>query len=200
MNFYDYFSLVALIVIYSTVIGRTIFLHCVGIKPFVLGAGKKGINAFMEIGFFLGMILIPLEIIKAVFKLDFYLLPRFFFTPLFEADFFPPIGVIAIIFGYYLFAWGVLSLGKSWRVGIDTKSPGELVTTGAFKMSRNPIFVFMDLYLFGTFLIYSNLFFLISVIVLVTGLHLQILYEEAFLKKKYGREYEEYMVKVGRYL
>lgn len=79
-------------------------------------------------------------------------------------------------------------------------APGGLITTGIFSLSRNPIFLSMDLYFLGTFLIYSNLFFLLCGIGIVFGFHFQIRQEEAFLTEKYGNSYHGYMAQVRRYI
>jgi len=74
-----------------------------------------------------------------------------------------------------------------------------LVTTGMFALSRNPIFVFLDLYAFGTFLINERLGFLLSALVLAAGIHYQILQEESFLRSTYGKAYHDYCRRTGRY-
>ena len=56
-------------------------------------------------------------------------------------------GAWFVVAGVLILILALLSFGNSWRIGIDTRTPGQLVTTGIFAFSRNPIFVFMDLYL-----------------------------------------------------
>lgn len=93
-----------------------------------------------------------------------------------------------------------IASGKSWRVGIDKDNAGKLVTGGIFSITRNPIFVFIDMYFIGTFLIFPNLFFLILMVITIIGMHYQILQEEYFLLSHYGDEYKKYMNKVRRYI
>jgi protein-S-isoprenylcysteine O-methyltransferase Ste14 len=83
-------------------------------------------------------------------------------------------------------------------VGIDNQAPGELVTTGVFAFSRNPIFVFVDLYFIGIFLLNGTVIFLAAVLVVV-GLHYQILQEEQFLRAQYGQAYRYYRAGAPRY-
>ena len=66
--------------------------------------------------------------------------------------------------GLGLFILSLISFGDSWRIGIDTRSAGDLVMTGVFSLTRNPIFLFLDVYFLGTWLIYPNLFFGVFVI------------------------------------
>jgi protein-S-isoprenylcysteine O-methyltransferase Ste14 len=75
-----------------------------------------------------------------------------------------------------------------------------LITTGIFSLSRNPIFLSMNLYFLGTFLIYSNLFFLLSFVCMAFGFHYQIRHEEIFLFQEYGNSYSRYMTQVRRYI
>ena len=56
------------------------------------------------------------------------------------------------------------------------------------------------LFFFGMFLVHRNILIALAVILFHLAIHRQILREEAFLKKHYGGEYEEYCRKVRRYL
>jgi protein-S-isoprenylcysteine O-methyltransferase Ste14 len=94
----------------------------------------------------------------------------------------------------------LISFGKSWRIGIDENNSNELITNGMFKYSRNPIFLFMDMYFVGIMLIYPNVVFILLAIGVIAGVHLQILREEEFLLKKFGEKYIEYKNKTRRYI
>ncbi|MEW6104467.1 MAG: isoprenylcysteine carboxylmethyltransferase family protein [bacterium] len=170
-----------------------------GIKPFVLGIGKKGLQALLEISFFFGLVIWTLEVIRSSFNLDFHIFSEVLYTALFQIIPLKIVGVIFIVLGFVIFIWALISFGSSWRVGIDKQRPGQLVISGIFKITRNPIFIFLDLYFVGTWLIYTNLFFLISSVLVMVGIHYQILQEEKFLITQYGDEYRNYMKKVRRY-
>jgi len=94
----------------------------------------------------------------------------------------------------------LISFGDSFRVGIDEKKPGGLVTAGMFGISRNPVYVCFDAFFVGMFLIHRNIVILAAVIAFALLIHRQILREEKFLRSHYGSEYEEYCRKVRRYL
>src|SRR6185295_349576 len=74
------------------------------------------------------------------------------------------VGAVLVCAGLLIFGIALISFGDSWRIGIDRKTPAALVTGGIFAISRNPIFVFLDFYLAGTFLINGTLIFLISAV------------------------------------
>lgn len=119
---------------------------------------------------------------------------------LFNNEFAGWIGVIVCIIGILLFLYALVSFGKSFRVGLDEDHPGALVTTGAFSISRNPIYTAFGLILIGEFLIIPNWIILICVFIGIWLLNRQILLEEQSLKKIYGEKYMEYCKKVRRFL
>ena len=110
------------------------------------------------------------------------------------------VGGFFVAAGIVIFALALFSFGNSWRIGIDRRTPGALVTTGVFRISRNPIFVFLDLYLGGTFLLNGTLVFLAVAVLGAAVLHLQILREERFLQAHYGESYRKYCERTPRYL
>ena len=88
---------------------------------------------------------------------------------------------------------------SSWRVGIDTAQKTELVTTGIFGYSRNPIFAGMMASAAGLFLTTPNALLLL----VVTGailIQLQVRLEEEFLYKMHGEEYLYYKRSVRRFI
>ena len=110
------------------------------------------------------------------------------------------IGAALCILAPALFLWGMISFGKSFRVGIDAEKPGELVSTGAFSISRNPLYVAFFMILTGVFLIFPTWIFFTY---LVAGLWLidrQVCLEENSLRNIYGTEYDDYCNKVRRYI
>lgn len=97
--------------------------------------------------------------------------------------------------------WTIIAqahMKNSWRIGIDTKTKTELVTTGLFKLSRNPIFFGMILSLVGLFLVTPNAVTLLFLILGYVLIQIQIRFEEAFLTIEHGRNYLDYKQKVRR--
>jgi protein-S-isoprenylcysteine O-methyltransferase Ste14 len=74
------------------------------------------------------------------------------------------------------------------------------VTTGIYFYSRNPIYLFFDLYFLGTFFINGSLFFLLTAVLGALNLHYQILQEERFLADTYGAVYKAYRARTARYI
>jgi protein-S-isoprenylcysteine O-methyltransferase Ste14 len=89
---------------------------------------------------------------------------------------------------------------KSWRIGIDEKNRTELVTSGLFRYSRNPVFLGMLTTMAGLFLVLPNALTLLAQVVTWTVLQLQVRLEEEFLQKTHGEDYLRYCRKVRRWL
>ncbi len=110
------------------------------------------------------------------------------------------IGAAICCLGLGLFLWGLISFGKSFRVGLDEEHPGPLVTTGAFAISRNPIYTAFGMVIIGISLILPHLLLLLYVPLGITAFVRQLLLEEASLRKIYGADFEAYCRKVRRFL
>lgn len=99
-----------------------------------------------------------------------------------------------------LFGAALLSFGRSWRVGVDRRRPGELITRGVFALSRNPIFLAMDLFFVGAVLMTGRIVPTVFALGALLGFHRQILVEERFLRRQYGDAYRDYTARVDRYV
>ncbi len=198
MNFFDWFSLMALAVFLAAFIGRTVALSARGTRVFVIGAGKHEIRAAVEAGAI--VILLLLCAVIVTHSLHARWIPEVLTRTFFSALPARISGAVLIAFGIGLFLAALASFGASWRIGIDKSAPGALMTGGAFGISRNPAFFGMDLIFAGTFLIYPTWIFLALAAIFVIGAHFHILEEERFLREKNGSAYAEYRARVPRYL
>ena len=199
MSIFDIYMIVILVLFFLVFFGRTLQLEMMGVHPLVIGTGKHGFSAFLEVSFLLGLLVWTFEIASQAMRLGLHIFADYFYRNLFTVFYLQIAGAVLIALGFLIFPAALLAFGKSWRVGIDRHAAGELVTNGVFSFSRNPIFVFINLYFWGTFLIYSNVFFLICALCVTVGIHYQILQEEEFLAEHHGQAYEEYRKKVRRY-
>ncbi len=87
---------------------------------------------------------------------------------------------------------------NSWRIGIDTETETELITSGLFQYSRNPIFFGMIISLLGLFLTTPNALTCLFLILGYVLIQIQIRLEEEFLTHQHGQKYLEYKQKVRR--
>ncbi len=109
-------------------------------------------------------------------------------------------GVIFCKGGLLILVWSIISFGDSFRVGIDTDQPADLITIGVFAFSRNPIYVGFWFFLLGQFLVFPNWILFIFIGAATWLFHRQVLREEEFLKEHFGGKYAEYRNQVRRYL
>lgn len=91
-------------------------------------------------------------------------------------------------------------MGNSWRIGIDTSHKTELVQSGIFKLSRNPVFLGMRLTLLGLFFILPNAFTFAIFVVGDMLMQIQVRLEEEFLAKTHGDLYREYCARTRRWI
>ena len=77
----------------------------------------------------------------------------------------------------------------------------ELVTTGVYRFTRNPIYLGMLLVLIALAAWLSNLYSLVLPVVFVVYItRWQIQPEERVLRARFGPDYDDYAVRVGRWL
>jgi protein-S-isoprenylcysteine O-methyltransferase Ste14 len=102
---------------------------------------------------------------------------------------------------------GVLSwtstwaLGRQWRVDAGLSADHELVTAGAYRYIRHPIYCSMLCLLLGTgFMITPWLLFLISALLFVAGTEIRVRVEDNLLASRFGERFREYQQRVPAYV
>ena len=201
MTFFDYLQIASLVIFLLVITSRAFYMIVSrGINPIVIGGGKKGLVRIVELLSFGGLVLWMIELVLYAVHAGFHIFP----TPLNQILVDSPVskitGATLVFIGLLLFLGAFVSFGDSWRVGFDIKTPGKLVTNGIFAFSRNPIYVFLDLWFIGVFLMNGRLIFLTFAILTLIVIHWQILQEEAFLSKLYNEPYHQYRSQTGRYI
>lgn len=111
------------------------------------------------------------------------------------------VGVGVAVLGMLLAFAAQLAMGASWRTGIDEAERTALVTTGAFRVVRNPIFTTAILAFLGLALMVPNPVAVTGMVIQVIGIELQVrLAEEPYLRRIHGVAYTDYASRVGRFL
>ncbi len=94
-----------------------------------------------------------------------------------------------------------LSMGNSWRIGVDPAEKTQLATDGLFAWVRNPIFSFISLSLLGFVLLVPSVLSLLVASLTVLGIETQVrAVEEPYLLRTHGEAYARYAATVGRFL
>ena len=201
MSFFDYFQIASVGIVLLIFVGRASYLRLSrNINPIAIGGGKNGFLLAAELVAVIGLVAWIIEVLLCALHSGFRIFPSLLDSLLVSSFPAKSLGVTLATLGLVLFGLAFVSFGDSWRVGFDVKTPGALVTTGVFAVSRNPIYVFLDLWFIGIFLINGTLIFLIFAGLALAVLHWQILQEEGFLLKLYGQPYQSYCATTGRYL
>jgi protein-S-isoprenylcysteine O-methyltransferase Ste14 len=98
-------------------------------------------------------------------------------------------GAILALAGYCTFVTARLQLGKSFAVTPQAK---DLVTFGLYSRIRNPIYVFVDVMIFGLILA-LRLYWLFALYPLLVVMHVFRARREAkVLREKFGQAYLDY--------
>jgi len=199
MEIIDILVIISLAIFYILFLGRTVLLYKKGIKVWVIGTSTRKISEIILEKILLPLVLLISFILTIITALHIKL-PAIISNYLINIIWIKYIGITFCYIGLIIFLSALISFGKSWRIGIDENNSNELITNGIFKYSRNPIFLFMDLYFAGIMLIYPNIIFTLLAIGTIIGIHSQILREEKFLLNKFGEKYIKYKDETRRYL
>src|SRR5215475_1424348 len=192
MTLFDYFQLSTVVVIVCVIATKAIYLRvATGLNPIVIGRGTGPWQLVEMLS--LGSLLLWLaEVVLHALHSRYDIFPgevNLAFLPTVPLKI---AGVVLVSLALITFILAFLTFGNSWRIGIDRKSPGTLVTGGIFSITRNPIYVAFNLYFIGILLINGTWFFLIFALLASVAVHFQILREEEFLRKQYGESFEDY--------
>ncbi|MGD8633353.1 MAG: isoprenylcysteine carboxylmethyltransferase family protein [Anaerolineales bacterium] len=106
------------------------------------------------------------------------------------------IGWPLILVGFGVTAWAVLEASIH-----DMSSPRELITSGPYAFSRNPMYLGWSLICLGISFALNSFWIFASVPFAAVYTHFrEVLPEEETLAETFGERYEEYRSRVRRYL
>jgi protein-S-isoprenylcysteine O-methyltransferase Ste14 len=108
-------------------------------------------------------------------------------------------GLFLMLLGVIAFISAIAAMKTNWRAGYAEGQDTELVTRGIYQYSRNPAFLGFDLLYIGCALAFPNTLNIAVALTAVVLFHFQILGEELFLAKTFGRKYAVYRVVTMRY-
>ena len=200
MDFLSLFQFVGLFLFAFLFMGMTLYVRrSRKIKAVKLTAKNKGIQGILEISLFAVVVAWAIEVVMYARNEDFRIFPPPLDLQLIQSAITGIIGVTLVVLGFVICILALKALGASWRLGIDKETPGELVTSGIYAYSRNPIYIFFNLYFLGTFLINKTLIFLLFTIFVALNLRFQIRAEEKFLLRIHGPAYQHYRMATDRF-
>lgn len=182
-------ALIILAVFYGCYMIKMLSQRKKGIQTDQMGKEKEGIAKYIEIVMKAATYLVPAAELAAICLND----VRF---PVWVRI----LGLVIAGIGLGVFIMAVLTMRDSWRAGVSKTDKTELVTTGIFRISRNPAFLGFDLVYIGILLMFFQWWLLVLSAFAGLMFHLQIVNnEEDFLIETFGKDYLEYKKKVNRY-
>lgn len=119
---------------------------------------------------------------------------------LLEIDSVQTIGFVLSMLGQIVGFVAQLQMKNSWRLGVDKSAASELVTTGMFSLSRNPIHLCLAISFLGFFLIAPNMVSLLFCCLMAYGVNEKIKDEEIFLEERFGTEFIQYRLNVRKWI
>ena len=108
-------------------------------------------------------------------------------------------GAVLLAVGIALVLVATADLGAALRMGLPAEKT-ELETGGLYRISRNPIYVGVDLSVIGSAIIAPSIWNLLAAGTAIVIHHYIILSEERFLGTRFGPAWQEYRSSVPRYL
>jgi protein-S-isoprenylcysteine O-methyltransferase Ste14 len=130
-----------------------------------------------------------------------FLLESLLPTSLVSVPFAAAIGALLISCSVALVLAAVVSLLRAGTAFDARKPTTRLVTTGAFKLSRNPTYLSLALLHAGLAFVFQSIWLLGTAAVAIAITHWGvILREERYLGNKFGEEYRRYAERVRRWL
>jgi protein-S-isoprenylcysteine O-methyltransferase Ste14 len=106
------------------------------------------------------------------------------------------IGVIFCGFGILFAIWSRNVLGRNWSGKVMIQNKHSLITSGPYGLVRHPQYTGFLSALFGTALVFGQIFGFIWCIFLMFGLIIKAKQEEKILVNEFSKEYPEYKKKV----
>jgi len=117
---------------------------------------------------------------------------------LIPSNLFQYIGVILGCIGLGFCALAMKSLGKSFTIHAVPNNSGILVTSGVFKLTRNPMYLGGLLMALSWAFYFSCMLAGYCVIALGISLYVKVLFEENQLSQKFGEQFQQYRRKTKR--
>ena len=109
------------------------------------------------------------------------------------------LGLLLVSIGFVLGLLALKAMKNSWRVGIKYEQKTDLVSSGIYRLSRNPYFLSYYILILGYLFIFPSIILFIFYLALVITFHFMILEEEDYLQNVHGEKYRAYKKKVKRY-
>ena len=111
------------------------------------------------------------------------------------------IALVVFIFSGYLALHAFVVLKKRGTFIDPNRPTTQIVEDGPFRFSRNPMYLSLVLVLFGLFVLFLSIWFLLATaVVWLVFDRIAVLPEEVYLEKKFGDRYTAYKSRVRKWI
>jgi protein-S-isoprenylcysteine O-methyltransferase Ste14 len=110
------------------------------------------------------------------------------------------VGFFIGVLGLLICAAAQITMGKSWRMGLDEKNAAEFVDRGIYRFVRHPTYLGQYLLCCALWLIWPSWSVALYIIVFFVLLEAQVRCEEEYMEKQHGEAYRAYCLRTRRYL
>ena len=111
------------------------------------------------------------------------------------------VGIFFLLIGFITGFSGFSAFRKAGTSVRPGDEPTKLVLSGPFRVTRNPMYLGLELVLIGALFLAESLFFLIPPIAFFLLINfVQIPFEEKLMTEHFGETYREYRRRVRRWL
>jgi protein-S-isoprenylcysteine O-methyltransferase Ste14 len=197
---FDLWLLSCLICLGGLGLVRALLLYARGIRVVAVDRQRSLLQGLTDLAQAISLLFWAYAVVAYTAPLSFQPAPLWLATIVVGETWAKAAGAVTTTAGLIVYGLALRALSSSWRLGIDRETPGALVTNGIFAWTRNPIYVGLELFLVGAFLLQGRLILLLLALANVALFHQLIRREERFLAETYGDAYRAYCTRVGRYV
>jgi len=111
------------------------------------------------------------------------------------------VGIAVILLTKILDYESIKALSHGKGTFLYTNPPKNVIETGPYNYTRNPLYLTLFVDTFGIFLVYESAVYLVILIALIVGIHrIVVKREEPQLEKRFGDAYLNYKKRVPRWI
>jgi protein-S-isoprenylcysteine O-methyltransferase Ste14 len=107
------------------------------------------------------------------------------------------LGALLTVAGLAFTVWARRVLGRNWSAVVTLKNDHQLVTSGPYRYARHPIYTGLLLAVAGSAMARGDVRALIALALAAVAFWRKLRIEEAWLRERFGRDYDDYARRVA---